>query len=183
MGGNSLRGADHPSQNTTLVNGGCHAPFQLLPAFSRATHHRTRDRGMRQQSPVAVGDTESGIGGCAELSQRPSSVHGHRRFQQTTVTRATHEQRCDLVYRIKQWHVRGKHKPGDYRGPERVGAMRARIHGEGYDSRGNGVFIDESRRWIAAQNLRSRPLDVPVNVISFLPKNRDFTSNSQLVES
>ena len=51
--------------------------------------------------------------------------------------------------------------------------MRARIHGNGYDSRGNGVFLDnEFRPRLTAQNLRSRPVDVPVNATPFLAKHR-----------
>ena len=46
---------------------------------------------MREQSPVAVSDAESGVGGRAELSQWPSLVHGYRRIQQGTVTRTTYE--------------------------------------------------------------------------------------------
>src|ERR1700730_222275 len=161
------------------MNGGCYDLFRISPAVSSVAPRRTRDRGMWQQSPVAVGDAESGNRGRAELSQRPSFVHGYRRFQQATVTRATHEHRCDVVRRINQWHVRGKHKPGRYGGPERVGAMRARIHGNGYDSRGSGIFPDdEPRLRLAAQDLRSRTVDVPVSATSFLAKTLHFSSLS-----
>ena len=53
-----------------------------------------------------------------------------------------------------------------------VGAMRAGIHRNSYDSRGNGVFIDdESRRRLAAQDLRSCTVEVPLSATSFWRKS------------
>jgi hypothetical protein len=71
-----------------------------------------------------------------------------------------------VVRGIKQRHVRGKHKPRRYSGPEWVGAMPTGIHRNSYNSRGNGIFLcDESRRRLAAQDLRRRRLDLPLSKI------------------
>ena len=65
----------------------------------------------------------------------------------------------------------GNINPGRYSGPEWVGTMRTGIHGNSYNSRGNGIFLcDESRRRLAAQDLRSRTLDVPLT-LTFLGEN------------
>jgi hypothetical protein len=52
-----------------------------------------------------------------------------------------------------------------------------RIHGNGYDSRGDGIFLDdESRRWLAAQDLRRCAVDVPVSA-SLIGKNGHSASD------
>jgi hypothetical protein len=70
---------------------GRHEPFWVLAALPFVAPHHTRDRGMREQSPVAIGDAQSGIGGRTELPQRPSLVHRYRHFQQETIASKTYE--------------------------------------------------------------------------------------------
>src|ERR1700693_566766 len=59
--------------------------------------------------------------------------------------------------------------------------MPAGIHGNSYNSRGNGIFLyDESRRRLAAQDLRRRGVDLPVSNAFFWQTLRASIKQSEV---